>query len=248
MLLSKLILLETVDSTNNYIANLIKSDNIQHGTAILSYHQENGRGQRGSVWKSEPNKNIAFSIYLKHSFAQLEDANYLSYAVALSVYDFLKHYNITANIKWPNDLLVKNKKIAGVLIENQIVNSQWNSSIVGIGINVNQLFHEETSFYATSMTKLLNCEFNLESLAIQLSENLSHRYQQFKNKEFSLLTNSFHKAMWKIGEYVHAEIAGEQKTVRILGANSQGLLLLEVDEKEAAFDIKEVKFNPSKEL
>lgn len=242
MLLSKLIVLDTVNSTNNYIANLLKAEDIGHGTVILSYNQQNGKGQRGAIWESEPYKNIAFSIYLQHSYKTISDAHQLSYAIALAVKDFLSHYQIHANVKWPNDLLVGNKKIAGVLIENQLSNSNLNSSIIGIGINVNQLFPEDLPFSVTSMTKLLNTEFNLESLSFSLIECVETRYEQFTKGDYLSLSNEFVENMWGKGEWLTAELDGKQQTVKIEGTDDKGYLRLNVGGEIRSFDIKEVKF------
>lgn len=242
MLLSKLVILDQVDSTNNYTANLIKTDDIRHGTVILSYNQQNGRGQRGTPWNSEPYKNIAFSIYLKHIYAILSNQHFLSCAVALAVKDLLQENGITAKIKWPNDLLVEDKKISGILIENQLSGKDWISSIVGIGMNVNQSFTSETDFAATSMTKLLNKELDLEALSYQLIEKIERRYDQFRKGEYAVLSKEYADNMWRIGEWTEAEISGERKDVRIHGTDENGLLLLEAGDSLSSFDIKEVKF------
>lgn len=242
MLLSKLIVLDTVDSTNNYVANILKTQQIRHGTVILSYNQQNGRGQRGTNWLSEPYKNIAFSIFLKHTNKPFNDAQHLSYAVALATKDFFLTHKINAKIKWPNDLLVDSKKIAGILIENQVANTQLASSIVGIGINVNQVFSEDVSLTATSMTKLQNKIFTLETLVYELADCIEKRYFQFQQNKYDLLLNDFLAAMWKKGEWVDTEIGGKNYSVKIEGVNENGYLLLNFEGNSTAFDIKEVKF------
>jgi len=242
MLLSKLVILDQVDSTNNYTANLIKTGDIQHGTVILSYNQQSGRGQRGTAWSSDPYKNIAFSIYLKHAYATLGNSHFLSYAVALAVKDLLEQHGIVSKIKWPNDLLAEDKKISGILIENQLSGKDWISSIVGIGMNVNQSFDSEISFAATSMTKLLNKELDLEALSYQLVEKIDCRYEQFRKGDYAVLSKEYADNMWRIGEWTEAEISGERKVVRIRGTDENGLLLLEIDDALFSFDIKEVKF------
>ena len=242
MLLSKLIALDTVDSTNNYIANLLKTEHIVHGTVILSYNQRNGRGQRGTEWTSEPYKNIALSIYLQHSHKTINDVHLLSYAISLAVKDFLSTFEINAKVKWPNDLLVGNEKIAGILIENQLSSLNLNSSIVGIGINVNQVFPSNLPFSVTSMTKLLNSELNLEALSFALVDCIEKRYEQFIKGDYLSLAKEFTENMWQKGEWLTAEISGELKNVKIEGTDDNGYLVLNVDGENRSFDIKEVKF------
>lgn len=239
MLLSKLIIRETVDSTNNYIANLVKSDKIQHGTAILSYFQENGRGQRGTEWTSSPHTNLALSIYLKHQNKRYQDVHLLSFSIALAVKDLLVSYDLPAKIKWPNDILVNDKKICGILIENQFTSSGWQSSIVGIGINVNE--NGEQYPTATSMTKLLNRTFNLESLSYELIEKMDKRYQQFTQNNPSI-KEEYLLSLWKKDEWTTAIIDNKEHTVQIKGTSETGLLLVKVENEVKTFDLKEIKF------
>lgn len=239
MLLSKLIIRETVDSTNNYIANLVKSDKIQHGTAILSYFQENGRGQRGTEWTSSPHTNLALSIYLKHQNKRYQDVHLLSFSIALAVKDLLVSYDLPAKIKWPNDILVNDKKICGILIENQFTSSGWQSSIVGIGINVNE--NGEQYPTATSMTKLLNRTFNLESLSYELIEKMDKRYQQFTQNN-PPIKEEYLLSLWKKDEWTTAIIDNKEHTVQIKGTSETGLLLVKVENEVKTFDLKEIKF------
>lgn len=242
MLLSKIISLDNVDSTNNYTANLIKEGKIKHGTAILSYNQQFGRGQRGTNWQSEPFKNIAFSLYVVHQNMLITSQRYFNYAVSLAIVDLLRTYEIQAQVKWPNDILVNDQKIAGILIENQLNSSGWNSSIIGIGLNVNQVFDSQQGFSATSLTNLLNRVFKLDDIVYQLAEKLSLRYAAFTSGLHEELESEFLENMWKIGEFVNAEINEVRQLVKICGMDEYGWLKLEVAGEVRSFDLKEVKF------
>ena len=130
--------LSRVDSTNNYAANLIKSGKAKSGTVILADEQTNGRGQRDAVWQSDPGLNLQFSaIWLPESFF-IKDQRYLNFAVSIAIQQFLSKKGVEPQIKWPNDILVGEKKISGVLIENQLQGQRINACIIGIGLNVNQ--------------------------------------------------------------------------------------------------------------
>jgi len=241
MLLSKLIILEHVDSTNNYVANLLKDGKIEHGTAILSYNQQQGKGQRGSIWQSEPDKNIAIS-YFVNIHQEISSQPYLGYAVALSVYDLLLDFGIEAQIKWPNDILVDNRKICGILIQNQLSGKSWASSIIGIGINGNQHYEEEKALSAISLYDILLREVNLNEVVQRLTEKLDIRFQQFNFQQFAQLKNEFLHQMWQRGNVVDAEIGGKRVLVKILGVDENGLLKLEQDKKVTSYGLKEVKF------
>lgn len=134
----KIIRLESVYSTNNYTANLVKQDELVHGSVIMAVEQTNGRGQMGAEWLVKPGENLTFSIFLNNVNLSVETQFFLTRITALSIVDYLAKINIYGVIKWPNDIFVEGKKIAGILIENTISGSLIQKTIIGIGLNVNQ--------------------------------------------------------------------------------------------------------------
>jgi BirA family biotin operon repressor/biotin-[acetyl-CoA-carboxylase] ligase len=139
-----------VDSTNNYAASLLKLSEVVEGTVVMAHHQTNGRGQRGNSWSSNPGQNLLCSLILRPNFLNPADQFGLNRMVSLALLNYLKHEGIEAVIKWPNDILVNEQKIAGILIENVIRGNQLEYTIVGIGLNMNQqIFASE--WKATSM-------------------------------------------------------------------------------------------------
>ncbi|MFI5220658.1 MAG: biotin--[acetyl-CoA-carboxylase] ligase, partial [Bacteroidia bacterium] len=115
-----IIRLETVDSTNNYAAALISKSKPAEGTAIMADFQDYGRGQRETIWESENGKNLLVSFIL---YPQIDTADYflLNECFSLAVREVIEDITgLDVKIKWPNDILVNNKKIAGILIENSI--------------------------------------------------------------------------------------------------------------------------------
>ena len=133
------IILSDVDSTNNFAAKLINEGLGGHGSVIMAENQSNGRGQQGSIWQSEPKLNLLFSIILcSEQLSKLKPIQ-INWYVSLCLVDFLKETNISAFIKWPNDIMIGEKKVAGTLIENKFHGSRLKQSIVGVGLNVNQV-------------------------------------------------------------------------------------------------------------
>ncbi|MBL7883411.1 MAG: biotin--[acetyl-CoA-carboxylase] ligase, partial [Bacteroidia bacterium] len=130
--------LQSVDSTNSYATEMLRQISLPDGTLFYSFNQQNGRGQRGNEWESEPMKNVALSYVLYPKFMDANKQFLLTKVIALGVADLLtaifKNESIVAEVKvkWPNDIYVNNQKIAGVLIENTIRDSLVQSSIVGI--------------------------------------------------------------------------------------------------------------------
>ena len=144
-----IIWLESVDSTNEEAKRHISD--IDNLSVLSALEQTAGRGQRGNTWTSAPGENLMFSIVLK--FSEEPDGNgesacmpllpardqfILNEIASLSVVDFLSQHGIPARIKWPNDIYVGSKKICGILIENSLRGSEISTSIIGIGLNINQ--------------------------------------------------------------------------------------------------------------
>ncbi len=137
--------LDTVDSTNDEAKR--KLAGVGHLTVITAKYQTRGRGQRGNEWKSREGENLLFSVVLKYAESSLQmpasSQLALSGMVALSVVDMLESLNVQAKIKWPNDIYVGERKVCGVLIENSVCGKYLSTSIVGVGINVNQTEFDE---------------------------------------------------------------------------------------------------------
>ena len=131
-----IIWLESIDSTNEEARRHISD--IDNLSVLSALEQTAGRGQRGNTWTSNAGENLMFSIVLKSPVLTAEDHFALNEIASLSVAEFLSTYGIKAQIKWPNDIYVDEKKICGVLIENSFRGKSISSSIIGIGLNINQ--------------------------------------------------------------------------------------------------------------
>ncbi len=149
-----IIWLESIDSTNEEARRrLPELDNL----SVLSARQQTaGRGQRGNTWSSEPGDNLTFSIVLKYGSGALTqiraaDQSAISEITALSVVDLLSSHGIGAEIKWPNDIYVGDRKVCGILIEHSVRDACLSSSIIGVGLNVNQTEFDPALPNPTSM-------------------------------------------------------------------------------------------------
>ena len=127
-----------IDSTNSALCNMLQEQKLPDGFTLYTYHQTQGRGQRGNQWESEPNKNLLLSTLIKPKELPIEHNFLLSEVVALAVKKTLDQHCCDISIKWPNDIYWKDKKIAGILIENTWMGRFVNTCIAGIGININQ--------------------------------------------------------------------------------------------------------------
>ena len=185
----KVICLNSVDSTNNEAKRNI--DVLDNLSVIVAKDQTSGRGQRGNIWLTEPGKNLTFSIVLKYEQMQVrikaEDQFEISERTALSVIDLLAHYGIEARIKLPNDIYVGNEKICGILIEHSLHGEQISYTIIGVGLNVNQLKFDPSLPNPTSMLKCLSNtpkKLNLTSLLDQFMDIFCQHLQKIILGEF----------------------------------------------------------------
>lgn len=155
-----IIWLGSVDSTNEEAKRRLSG--IDNLSVLSAFEQKAGRGQQGNRWSSNPGENLTFSIILKFSGTASDsvtalpklmarDQFVLNEIASLSVVEFLAGYGITARIKWPNDIYVEDRKICGILVENSIRGDQISSSIIGIGLNINQKHFDVTLPNPTSM-------------------------------------------------------------------------------------------------
>ena len=137
-------------STNAEAMRMLKTTKPKEGTCIVAKFQHTGKGQRTNQWYSNAGENVLCSFILYPPAHAANQPFMLSKAVALAAHTTIQHFTKQAvEIKWPNDIFVAEKKIAGILIENQWIGSNWNAAVAGIGINVNQ--REFGTSHATSL-------------------------------------------------------------------------------------------------
>src|SRR5699024_77241 len=129
----KIIKFQTMDSTNDYAKQI--GNNADEGTVIVSKEQTKGRGRQGRTWASPKDKGLYFSIILKPNM-NMEDIQNITLISAIAIHRALKRLNIDVQIKWPNDIVKDNKKIAGILTEIKFNGEFIDYLVVGIGINI----------------------------------------------------------------------------------------------------------------
>lgn len=165
LLEAPIIQLDSIDSTNNYAMQLIDADTAQAGLTIVADVQTHGKGQRGRQWKAAPGENLLMSLIIIPR-QPLSEQFIFNAIVSAAIADVLQaqypHWKV--NIKWPNDIIVNDKKAGGLLIENVIRGNSWTYSIVGLGLNVNQESFPGELPYATSLKIASGKDFNIAAL------------------------------------------------------------------------------------
>ena len=240
---TKLIKLEEPLSTNDFAYKLLKKGKIKEGTVILSQFQKQGKGQRGAKWESEYGKNILMSIVLSPDIL-VADQFQLNICISLALYDFSKKYfPEKTKIKWPNDLLIENEKLAGILIKNIVKKDKIKYTIVGIGINVNQINFAELSLKATSFKKLTDKNFDVLELQKELLICIENSYLQLKQKDFAKMRKEYLKHLFAFNDWRNYKISEKEIKAKIVGIDEVGRILLEFENNNfKAFALKEIVF------
>lgn len=234
--------LDRVDSTNNHCMKLAKNGEPE-GFAVAAYAQEQGRGQRGNRWESEAGKNLTFSLLLRPTFLKVEEQFTLSKVIALSICDWLKSKEVNASIKWPNDIYVGDKKIAGILIENSFSSPVLEVSVIGIGLNLNQSKFPKDIPNPTSMLNLTSRQYQPEVVLSELVESIRGRYAQLRHGLKGRIDDDYIGSLYRFNEYHSFTGADGGFKARIVGVKPTGELILETEQgQQKSFGFKEVAF------
>jgi BirA family biotin operon repressor/biotin-[acetyl-CoA-carboxylase] ligase len=247
-----IIRIEETASTNALLKELAQKQTLEEMTVLITQSQTAGRGQRNNHWESESGKNLTFSILLHPVFLPLQKHFLLSEIVALAVLDTLrnlrnlktlKSLNSLFSIKWANDIYFENKKIAGILIENEIEGRQISLSILGIGLNVNQAIFTSDAPNPVSLLQILHQETDLEELLANILQRFEYWYEQLKAGQYAHISDSYHKALYrKAGFHSYKDQAGIFNA-QIQSVADDGILQLITDTGETRhYAFKEVAF------
>lgn len=243
------IYVKSLASTNSYASELMRQISVADGTIIYTFEQKKGRGQRGNSWESEPNKNVTLSLVLHPQFLTVEDQFLLTKIAALAIADLMAELlNSSASshricIKWPNDVYVDDKKIAGILIENFLREHTIQSSVIGIGINVNQA-HFAAAPNATSVYLLTGKTMELKECIDLFCQYAEVRYLQLKANKLQKLSDDYLQHLYRLNEWnIYTSVQEPAFQGKIKGVSKMGKLLLERKSGELnEFDMKEIGF------
>jgi len=235
--------LSRTDSTNNYASRQLMTKRLPEGIVYSTSAQEKGRGQVNQHWESEPGKNITMSVVLYPDFVPILSQFLISKAVALAVSDFVSAYVSDVHIKWPNDIYVGKKKIAGILIENSLREGTIASSIAGIGLNINQREFVSDAPNPVSLSILTDKEFELDDCLQELCDRLDDWYMQLKTGEVRKINRTYEDRLFRMNEWAPYLAGEEEFEGRITGVDEIGRLVVERrDGSKQQFHLKEVEF------
>lgn len=240
------VVLSRVDSTNTYALARIAEGPVAEGTAYCALEQTAGKGQRGRRWSSAPGENILLSLVLRPRRLPPGDQFLLSAAAALGVLDLLRaHAGPLSRIKWSNDLYWQDRKMGGMLIENQLRGSEWSYAVVGIGLNINQLSFPTGLPNPVSLREVTGRRHEVGPLARQLCLALGRRYAALRPGSHETLLEEYTRALYRLDEPAPYVYRGRKLEAVIRGVEKTGRLLLEERGRLLRADFGELVFLPA---
>lgn len=241
-----LIKLSSVDSTNNYLKNMASNfEPLTEGTVIMADNQFAGRGQQENIWHTEPGKNLTFSIYLCPRFLSPVNQFSLNMIISLAICNALARFlPERPQIKWPNDIYYNRKKLGGILIENSISGNQLKSSIIGIGLNVNQqIFDTQIQSKAISMNQILHHDVNKLEVLAQICRGIEQYYLNLKANKIQVIKEDYIKNLFKYQTEALFKAQGQEFRGTISDVDNNGLLNVScLNGQIKKFNFKEIEF------
>lgn len=214
---------------------------VADGTVVITANQTGGRGQRGNTWQSEPGMNLTFSVILKPTFLSVNNLFFLNIFSALAVHDYLAGKGCTpVSIKWPNDIYVAEKKLCGILIENQIKGNELSVAVIGIGLNLNQQQFDADN--ASSLSLVLGHSVDLQTELEILLSLIEARYLQLRQNQLSRLMEDYLKVLYWLNEVHSFSAHGDFFEGTICGVDPSGRLRIRINEEERFYSMKEIRY------
>lgn len=241
---NRIIRLGETGSTNSHVHHLVSQGRIRHGNVVIASKQSSGRGQGENTWTAEPGKNLTASVYVEPLFLPPDRQFFITIFVTLGLHDLLSNYVQDVSIKWPNDILIGNRKIAGVLIENTISGNSIAASVLGIGLNVNQVVFPSEVSNATSLRLVLGNDVNTEDILSGLLERLDSRYAQMKQSMYREMKKEYLDHLYLYDQVVNYKTVKGNLTGKISDVLDTGELVFHPQGKAGSllFSFKEIEF------
>jgi len=239
-----IIAFDSLASTNKTAAELLRLSKVQHGAVILAHEQTDGHGQRGRAWIAAPGLDLTMSVVLKPAHLRVEDQFVLGKIAALAVSDVVRMLvDKEVRIKWPNDVLVERRKVAGILIQNEVMGEQVQSSIIGIGINANSIgFPEE--LVATSLFLETGRTVDLKVLVRHVCTALEEHYSAWEDHP-GTVAEAYTDRLWARGRWADLLLDDRPVLARPMDVDDSGRLIVEQEDGQvSAYGLDRLRFAP----
>ena len=234
---------DATESTNSFLKEISLQNRLKNYTVVITDKQTKGRGQMHAVWQSEEGKNLTFSMLVFFDELSLTNQFYISKVVSLAIREVVSKYvSVKTLIKWPNDILAVNQKICGVLIENTIKSGVIKQSIIGIGLNVNQL-HFKGLPNATSIKKIAGEDVHLEEVLQNLMVAIKEYMTLLYEGNTALIDEQYLKYLYKLNVPSMFKDSSGIFMGKIVGVTKEGMLQVALETEEVKeFGLKEITY------
>ena len=241
-----LIHINETNSTNNYLQSLCSKQKMEELTVVVADFQTSGRGQRGNSWESDPGKNLLFSTVIFPDFLEARRQFLISQIISLAIKEELDTYTTDISIKWPNDIYWKDKKICGMLIENDLTGTHISRSIAGIGININQEAFTSPAPNPVSLKQITGQSYSPEQILASIMRRIKDYYAllQTENESVnSLIADRYTGSLFRKDGFHRYTDANGKFLARLLRVEQDGRFVLEDENgKEREYLFKEVQY------
>ena len=233
----------SLKSTNTKLKELLLEGELSEFSVVITKNQTAGRGQIGNSWESEQNKNLTFSIVLYPHFVKIHKQFRITQLVTTALADVLAPLIPGFCIKWPNDLYAGDKKLAGILIENTLTGPVISSTIIGIGLNVNQMKFRSNAPNPVSMKMITGKDYDIELLFQQIRQALFIRYIQWMEHGIKPIKKDYFKQLYRNDGFYPFTDDNGTFTAKIDSVQETGhLLLTDLSGNQRTYAFKEVAF------
>lgn len=240
-----IIRLDEVLSTNDYLEEVLTQRQLPEGSLVVAQNQTRGKGQENNHWESEAGQNLTFSMVLYPDFIPAEEQFMLTQIASISICHVLDSLQLPepVMIKWPNDIYLGNRKVAGMLIKNNISGNTIGQTICGIGLNVNQAVFSDQAPIAVSLAMATGKKYNLEELLSMWHLEFSYTYDTIKKGKYAAINRTYLSRLYLLNIPSRFIIHGEKLYATITGIGKYGMLeLAAVDGRKFICGLKEVVF------
>lgn len=237
-------LIET-DSTNIYIRRLLENSNLENGYTAYTLFQTSGKGQRGNSWESEKGKNLTFSTLLHSLQLDASSQFIISEIISLAILNVLNKETSSISIKWPNDIYWQDKKIAGILIENDLMNTIIYRSIIGVGLNLNQETFTSKAPNPVSLKQITGKTYDIENILRQILEQINIYLTDLESEtKRNLIHNEYKSSLFrKEGFYSFKDNQDILFCAEIVNVENSGRLVLKTEDGQLRkFLFKEITY------
>ncbi len=239
-----IIRLDEVESTNLHLKKIAREVHPAEGSLVIADYQTAGRGQMGTSWFSSKGENLLFSLLIYPQHVVAAEQFIISRIAALAVKNTLDQFANDIRIKWPNDIYWQDKKICGMLIENDVQGQQIENSVIGFGINVNEQSFPSDLPNPISLRQITGMVHDREYLLDTFMREFFLLYRDFEQGNIEGIEDEYMFDLYRVNDYYWYEDANGKFQAMIEDVLPSGHLLLRtLDSREVRkYAFKEVTF------